>query len=62
MNIQREREVIIQPNNGGKKCPKKMSRKRKCRVMPCPADTKYWYHGSWRFALDFKIISAQSLT
>jgi len=49
----RDREVIIPPDNGGKECPKKLMRKRKCREMPCPADTKYWYHGSWRHMAGF---------
>ena len=26
----------------------KMDRKKKCRQMPCPANTKYWYQGNWR--------------
>lgn len=48
----RTREVLINPSTYGKSCPKKMKRKRKCRHLPCPADTKYWYQGSWRHMVD----------
>lgn len=44
----RQREVMVPPSMGGKMCPKKLVRRRKCRPMPCPANTKYWYQGSWR--------------
>ena len=47
-NIQRDREILVDAGPKGKPCPKKLHRKRKCRLMPCPADTKYWYQGSWR--------------
>lgn len=48
----RHREILVNPSTYGKGCPKKLSRKRKCRQMPCPADTKYWYQGSWRHMVD----------
>jgi len=44
----RRRNVLISPGNGGRTCPKKMDRKKKCRQMPCPANTNYWYQGNWR--------------
>jgi len=48
----RHREVLINPSTYGKSCPRKMMRRRKCRQMPCPADTTYWYQGSWRHMVD----------
>lgn len=48
----RHREVLVNPSTYGKSCPKKMTRKRKCSKMPCPADPKYWYQGSWRHMVD----------
>jgi len=48
----RHREVLINPSTYGKACPKKMMRRKKCRQMPCPADTTYWYQGSWRHMVD----------
>jgi len=44
----RDREILVEAGPNGRPCPKKLHRKRKCRPMPCPADTKYWYQGSWR--------------
>lgn len=44
----RQREVLVTPASGGRSCPRKMTRRKKCRPMPCPANTKYWYQGSWR--------------
>jgi hypothetical protein len=44
----RDRDILVDAGPKGKPCPKKLHRKRKCRLMPCPADTKYWYQGSWR--------------
>jgi hypothetical protein len=48
----RHREVLINPSTYGKSCPRKLMRRRKCRQMPCPADTAYWYQGSWRHMVD----------
>merc|ERR1712136_22290 len=44
----RNRQILVEAGPNGRPCPKKLNRKRKCRPMPCPADTKYWYQGSWR--------------
>jgi hypothetical protein len=49
---QKSREILINPSIGGKNCPRKMERNKKCRQMPCPANTKYWYQGSWRHMVD----------
>ena len=49
LKFQKSREILINPSIGGKNCPRKMERKKKCRQMPCPANTKYWYQGSWRY-------------
>jgi hypothetical protein len=31
----RSREIIIEPLNGGRKCPKHMRKRRACRMPPC---------------------------
>merc|ERR1712038_1898610 len=49
---QKSREILINPSIGGRNCPRKMERKKKCRQMPSPANTKYWYQGSWRHMVD----------
>ena len=53
LKFQKSREILINPSIGGKNCPRKMERKKKCRQMPCPANTKYWYQGSWRYEENF---------
>ena len=55
LKFQKSREILINPSIGGKNCPRKMERKKKCRQMPCPANTKYWYQGSWRYEENFVI-------
>ncbi|XP_059097069.1 spondin-1-like isoform X2 [Tigriopus californicus] len=44
----REREIILETQGGGKRCPRKLERRRKCSKIPCPTDSRYWYRGSWR--------------
>ena len=51
-DFQRHREVLVNPSTYGRSCPKKLMRRKKCRQMPCPADTAYWYQGSWRHMVD----------
>ncbi|KAH3711312.1 hypothetical protein DPMN_070817 [Dreissena polymorpha] len=46
--ITRSRMIKQQPENGGKKCPKKLSRRRKCRgLKKCPRDCKVSGWGDW---------------
>ena len=45
---QRDRYVLVRPTEGGKPCPKKMMRRKKCRNDPCDEEDRYWYQGSWR--------------
>eukprot|EP00095_Tigriopus_kingsejongensis_P005413 maker-scaffold327_size205035-snap-gene-1.9 protein:Tk05413 transcript:maker-scaffold327_size205035-snap-gene-1.9-mRNA-1 annotation:"PREDICTED: spondin-1-like" len=44
----RTREIVLPPQGQGKPCPQKLERKKKCRKIPCPTDSRYWYRGSWR--------------
>jgi len=46
--VTRTRAILVQAQNGGKKCPKKLSKRRKCRMMKCGEDPINWYHGNWR--------------
>ncbi len=41
--VQKRREIMIPASTGGKACPKKLTRRRKCRKLPCPTDARYWY-------------------
>jgi len=43
-----ERSVLAEPKNGGKSCPKKLSKKKKCKMIPCAANPSSWYQSNWR--------------
>ncbi|WAR07116.1 SPON1-like protein [Mya arenaria] len=46
--VNRSRMIKRQPENGGKRCPKKLTRKRKCRGLPkCPVDCKVTEWNEW---------------
>ncbi len=46
---QRERFVQVPASDGGRQCPRKLRRRKKCHAeSPCPTEEKYWYQGSWR--------------
>ena len=45
---QRDRYVLVRPSEGGRPCPRKMMRRKKCRNDPCDEEERYWYQGSWR--------------
>ena len=45
---QRDRYVLVRPTEGGRPCPKKMMRRKKCRNDRCDEGDRYWYQGSWR--------------
>ena len=44
----RERYVITQPQNGGRECPKKLSKRKKCRETFCAPEPASWYKGNWK--------------
>lgn len=45
----RDRRITIPSKHGGKACPRKMSKRKKCKVaLPCAASPAHWYQGSWR--------------
>jgi len=44
----RDRRIEIPSKQGGKACPKKMSKRKKCKALPCAASPAQWYQGSWR--------------
>lgn len=45
--VTRTRMIKRQPENGGKKCPKKLTRRRKCRLPKCPRDCKVTAWSEW---------------
>jgi len=44
----RDRRITQQAKQGGKSCPKKLSKKKKCKGLPCAASPSQWYQGNWR--------------
>lgn len=46
--VTRTRSILSQPQNGGKKCPRKLSKRKKCRMMKCGEDHQNWYQGNYR--------------
>ena len=40
--------MLVRPSEGGRPCPRKMMRRKKCRNDPCDEEERYWYQGSWR--------------
>jgi hypothetical protein len=36
------------PQNGGRECPKKLSKRRKCRENLCAPEPASWYKGNWK--------------
>lgn len=47
-----ERRIITQPKYRGKACPKKLTKKKKCKMIPCAASPSSWYQGNWRMLQD----------
>ncbi len=42
--VQRRREILLPASGpGARQCPRKLVRRRKCRKLPCPTDSRYWY-------------------
>jgi len=42
------REILAQPVNGGRDCPRKLTKRKKCRGYECAARPADWYQGNWR--------------
>jgi len=50
--ITKTREILALPQNGGKACPKKLEKRKKCRGSDCATDPADWYQGNWRMLQD----------
>ena len=46
------REIIAEPQNGGRACPRKLSKRKKCRGDVCATRPSDWYQGNWRMLQD----------
>merc|ERR1719357_1307383 len=47
--LTRERTILVGPRNGGKACPRKLQKKKRCLdAVPCPASPPAWYQSNWR--------------
>jgi len=44
----RSRDIIAQPLHGGRPCPRKLVKRKKCRGYECAAQPANWYQGNWR--------------
>lgn len=50
---ERERSVVTAPEDGGRPCPRKLVKRRRCREeVPCPASPPAWYQSNWRMLED----------
>ncbi|GFN93599.1 spondin-1-like [Plakobranchus ocellatus] len=45
--IMRTRMVKVEPQNGGRRCPRRMVKKKKCRQKKCPVDCKMSEWSEW---------------
>ncbi|CAL1534947.1 unnamed protein product [Lymnaea stagnalis] len=41
------RMIKVQPQNGGRRCPRKLTKKKKCRVQNCPIDCEMTEWNEW---------------
>lgn len=46
------RTILAREENGGRACPKKLEKRRKCRGQRCAVPPSDWYAGSWRMLQD----------
>lgn len=46
--VSMERTILAEPQHGGKACPRKLSKKKKCKMIPCAANPSSWYQSNWR--------------
>lgn len=52
--VSMQRTILAEPKFGGKACPKKLTKKKKCKMIPCAANPSSWYQGNWRMLQDKK--------
>jgi len=50
--VSMERRILAMPKFGGKSCPKKLTKRKKCKMIPCAANPSSWYQGNWRMLQD----------
>lgn len=49
----RERSIITEANQGGRRCPVKLMKRKRCiEEIPCPASPPSWYQSNWRMLED----------
>lgn len=46
------RQIYAQPQNGGRVCPRKLEKRKKCRGDMCATNLEDWYQGNWRMLQD----------
>merc|ERR1712042_416185 len=50
--VSMERRILAEPKFGGRSCPKKLTKRKKCKMIPCAANPSSWYQGNWRMLQD----------
>jgi hypothetical protein len=51
--VTRDRVVLAQARHGGKACPRKLRKRKRCsQEVPCPANPPQWYQSNWRMLED----------
>jgi len=48
----RTRSVLAPPQHGGRACPRKLEKRKKCRGDNCPTPVNSWYQGNWKMLQD----------
>merc|ERR1719187_2296087 len=42
------RQILAEPEHGGRPCPRKLEKRKKCRGDSCPTPLNDWYQGNWK--------------
>jgi len=46
--ITKTRQILAEPQHGGRQCPRKLEKRKKCRGYECATNPADWYQGNWR--------------
>jgi len=50
--VSMQRTILSEPQHGGRACPRKLIKRKKCKMIPCAANPSSWYQGNWRMLQD----------
>jgi len=46
------RQIFAEPKDGGRPCPRKLEKRKKCRGEMCATKLEDWYQGNWKMLQD----------